>query len=100
MRILPAALTAALLCAGLTAASAVEVQCAKQALMHQLLTEKYKETPVGVGTINQDRLMQLFVSANGTWTMLMTKTDGESCIIASGENWDSQPLLAQAEPAA
>jgi hypothetical protein len=100
MRILPAALTAALLCAGLTGASAAEVQCAKQGLMQKLLTEKYKETPVGVGTINQDRFMQLFVSADGTWTMLMTKTDGESCIVASGENWDSVPQLAQAEPAA
>ena len=100
MRILPAALTAALLCAGLSGASAVEVQCAKQGLMHQLLTKKYKETPIGVGTINQDRYLQLFVSASGTWTMLMTKTDGESCIVASGENWDSVPVLAQADPAA
>ena len=100
MRILPAALTAALLCAGVNGASAVEVQCGKHGLMQKLLTEKYKEIPIGVGTVNQDRYMQLFVSANGTWTMLMTKTDGQSCIIASGENWDSMPLLAQAEPAA
>lgn len=98
MRILPAALTAAFMCAATGSAFGIEVQCAKQGLMQQLLAEKYKEAPVGVGTVNRDRYMQLFVSAEGTWTMLMTQTDGQSCIIASGENWDSLPQIAQAEP--
>ena len=98
MRILPAALMAAFICAATGSAFAVEVQCAKQMLMQQLLIEKYKETPVGAGTVNQDRYMQIFVSAKGTWTILMTQTDGQSCIIASGENWDSLPQIAQAKP--
>lgn len=100
MKIAFAALLAALSCVLSTTAFAVQVQCAKQELMLQLLTKRFSERPVAMGTVNQDRFMQLFVSSDGTWTVLITETDGKSCILAAGENWESLPLLAKAEPAA
>jgi hypothetical protein len=83
-----------------TNASAVEVQCAKHNQMVGLLSKKYSESPVAMGTVNDDRFMQLFVSRKGSWTILVTKTDGEACIIAAGQNWEKLPALAEAEPAA
>lgn len=67
------------------------VKCAEHKAMVQLLTKKYSETPMGVGTVNQDRFMQLFVSEGGSWTILVTKTNGESCIVAAGKNWEEVP---------
>lgn len=68
--------------------SAVEVQCAKHDQMVKLLSKKYTENPVAMGTVNSERYMQLFVSSKGTWTVLITKTDGQACIAAAGENWE------------
>lgn len=67
------------------------IQCAAHKQIVTLLSKKYSEAPVAVGTVNDDRYMQLFVSSAGTWTILITKVDGQSCIVASGENWEKIP---------
>ena len=65
-----------------------------------LLTKKYSENPVAMGTVNEDRFMQLFVSPEGSWTILVTQTDGQACIVAAGQNWEKLPGVTGAEPAA
>jgi hypothetical protein len=100
MKAIVAALAAAGFLAATGSAFAEEIQCAKRDLLIGLLAKKYSETPVGTGTINDDRYMQLFVSAQGSWTVIVTKTDGQSCIVAAGRNWEALPQLAKAEPAA
>jgi len=72
-------------------AQAVGIQCAAHKQLVTLLSKKYSEQPVALGTVNDDRYMQLFVSNSGTWTILVTKVDGQSCIVASGENWEKLP---------
>lgn len=67
------------------------IQCAAHKQIVKLLSKKYSEAPVAVGTVNDDRFMQLFVSRAGTWTILVTKVDGQACIVASGENWENLP---------
>ena len=95
------ALFATLLVSALsTPASAIPIQCAKHNQMVELLAKKYSENPVAMGTVNEDRFMQLFVSARGSWTVVLTKTDGEACIVAAGHNWEKLPEIAHAEPAA
>lgn len=82
-------------------ASAVQIQCAAHRQMMGLLTKKYSEAPLAMGTVNADRYMQLFVSARGTWTIVVTKTDGQACIVAAGENWEKIPqVTARKDPAA
>ncbi len=100
MRIVSAALLALLASLAGTEAFAVQVQCAKHNLMVGLLSKKYSEKPVAMGTVNEDRFMQLFVSAKGSWTILVTKTNGEACILAAGQNWEKLPGVSGAEPAA
>jgi hypothetical protein len=100
MKIALAALLAILPCVSAAEALAVQVQCAKHEFMRKLLTKKFSEEPVAIGTVNQDRFMELFVSAEGTWTVLMTQTDGQACILAAGENWESLPQMAETGPAA
>ncbi len=46
------------------------------------------ETAHGFGLDNHGRaVLELFVSDAGSWTILVTRTDGLSCITASGESW-------------
>ena len=78
-----------------------DARCAAHQKMVSLLSKKYSEAPMGIGTVNQDRVMQIFVSAKGSWTIVVTKTDGLSCIVAAGQNWENIPShLSALDPAA
>jgi hypothetical protein len=94
------AVLAASTCAFVSNSFAVEIQCASHKQMVGLLSKKYSENPIAMGTVNTDRYMQIFVSRQGTWTVLVTKTDGEACIVAAGNNWEKLPSLAKADPSA
>jgi hypothetical protein len=89
--------TAAVLLA-LTAPSIAQAQfatCGARAAIVDQLKTKYQETRQAVGLISNIGAAELYVSEKGTWTMLMTLTNGKSCIIAAGHSWDGAPTLAQ-----
>lgn len=100
MRKVLAAIVAACVCGPSADALAVEVQCAKHTQLAGMLAKKYSENPIAMGSVNADRFMQLFVSPMGSWTILVTDTEGVACILAAGQNWEKLPLLAEAGPAA
>lgn len=62
--------------------------CADRAEMVKSLSDKFKENPAAVGQINASAVVEVFVSENGTWTILATGTDGKSCVLSAGENWE------------
>lgn len=52
------------------------------------LDRQYGERQIGFGLSQQgESVVELFVSDVGTWTVLITRTDGLSCIAAAGDNW-------------
>ena len=53
----------------------------------EVLKSKFSEEQNGVGIVNQATVFELYVSAEGSWTMLATNTAGISCIVGSGTNW-------------
>lgn len=58
------------------------------------LTEQFKESPQAVGVVDKNAVLEIFVSASGTWTIIATGTDGNSCLVSSGEGWDSKTMVA------
>lgn len=68
----------------------------------EALGASYAEAPVAVGATNAgDVLIEVLSSADGTtWTIIMTKTDGTSCLVAAGTDWQirewKQPIVAGA----
>lgn len=58
------------------------------------LTEQFKESPQAVGVVDENAVLEIFVSAAGTWTIIATGTDGSSCLVSSGEGWDSKTMVA------
>ena len=84
-------------------ASVAEAQqvCGKRAEFVTRLDATYKETTSGIGLINNGAVIEVLTSMKGSWTILMTKTDGMSCVVASGQAWESVPKqIASAGPAA
>ena len=53
------------------------------------LNEKYSEFVVGRGFGNNNQMIEIFASENGSYTILTTKPEGYSCLISGGENWRS-----------
>ena len=62
--------------------------CADRNEMVRSLADKFKENPTAVGQINGDAAIEVFVSKKGSWTILATGTDGKSCVVSAGENWE------------
>ena len=82
-------------------AHAAMPKCAPHKEMLALLSDKYQEAPRGLGLVRGTRVVELFVSRAGTWTILATRLDGKACIIAAGKDWEEVPLdLQSLDPAA
>lgn len=54
----------------------------------KILSDQYKESPVGIGLAQPGQVLELFASQAGSWSMVMTMPDGKACLIAAGENWE------------
>ena len=70
-----------------TALSA-QSSCADRDDLVAKLETRYGEEFAGGGLQNAQQILEVWFSEEkGTWTVLMTRADGRSCIMASGTNW-------------
>ena len=71
--------------------------CAKRDIVIEKLSANYGEAFGGGGLQNSNRVFEVWFSEEkGTWTILMTRADGVTCIMASGTNWrDVDPAFKQ-----
>lgn len=52
------------------------------------LEKGYSEKPAAMGVTTVGTVMELWTSANGdTWTLIVTLTNGRSCVVGAGDNW-------------
>ncbi len=71
--------------------------CAPRAMVLKHLTEKYGEARRGIGLVQQGSVMEVFASdETRTWTIIVTLPNGMTCLVASGEAYET---LAEALPA-
>jgi len=84
--------------AGATQAKA-DQHCAPRADIIKALGDKYHESVAGRGLINPNVVLEIFVSDQGSWTVLASDIKGQSCVMSVGEGWDS-PTITAAMPGA
>ena len=59
------------------------------------LEDSYGESRMGAGLRGSASVFEIWASASsGTWTILVTNTEGVSCVMASGESWHEMPAIA------
>ena len=75
------------LCVGASSALA-ETFCAKHDDLATILDSKFGEQQTGAGLAGKDAMVELFVSKKGTFTLVSTNTQGVSCIVGAGDNWE------------
>jgi hypothetical protein len=69
--------------------------CAERGEVVRKLEERFGETLRSIGLQQDENLVEVYSSERtGTWTILMTRPDGMSCLLAAGELWeqDARPL--------
>jgi hypothetical protein len=86
-------LTAMALMAATSPAAAQSVCGTRDTLLKQL-SKEYQEAPVGVGLASNGAVVELLTSAGGTWTLMVTRPNGTTCLIGTGEAW--QPVVRKA----
>lgn len=69
-----------------TSASAAP-PCAKRSDVVYNLAQAYSEVPAARGLAAGSMMVEVFTSAEGTFTIVVTRADGMSCLIAAGTSW-------------
>ena len=65
--------------------------CADRNVVVDRLEQEFGEMPTGGGLVSGSQLLEIWSAPDtGTWTALMTRADGISCILGSGENWNQK----------
>lgn len=57
------------------------------------LDAQFNEKRQAVGVVDKNAVLEIFVSDGGSWTILATGTDGNACLVSSGEGWDSKSMV-------
>lgn len=86
----------AMLCLGMMARAFAQTPCGDRAGIVKMLAEKYREQAMDRGLIpSQQQVLEVFASPAGTWTILISRPSGLTCIMAAGEGFkrlDPEPL--------
>jgi hypothetical protein len=62
--------------------------CGERADLVTALADRYSENHVASGLQSATGLMEIWVSEQeGTWTILMTRPDGQTCVLVTGTHW-------------
>jgi len=81
-----------------SSAASAEVPCGQRDTIVDWLAHKYKEAPVAAGINNKGALIEVLSSKDGnTWTILLTAPNGTSCIVETGQAWQSKTYKIMAD---
>ncbi len=72
------------------AAQAETSNCAPRATVVGRLATKFGETRQSMGLGTNNSVIEVFASDDtGTWTITVTRTDGTTCLVASGQAFEA-----------
>ena len=63
--------------------------CGERAKFMNKLEEVFAERPIAMGLTEKGAVLEVFASQQGSWTFLITMPSGLSCVVASGQSWES-----------
>ncbi len=73
--------------------ASAQTVCTMRAEVTEQLGSRYSKTPVAMGLTSKGAVIEVFSGSDGTfWTIVMTKPDGKSCVVATGEVWENVPF--------
>lgn len=83
-------LLAALAMAVSTAPAKAQQACMPRDAAIKQLEQRYKEAVTGRGlAANGVVMIEMFVAKSGSWTVLASNPRGLSCVVATGDSWET-----------
>ena len=76
-----------------TAASQATLACAKRVDIVAFLGDHLSEKLSAVGKLDPNTIVEIYSAESGNWTLMISDVSGRSCIILSGDTWESIPAL-------
>jgi hypothetical protein len=73
--------------------------CGNHTDILKILEESHSEKPRAIAISMDGKLLEVMVSSAGSWSILLTRPDRQTCVAATGEGWESLPAVAR-EPSA
>ena len=81
-------LAAAMILTASGAAAETEMGCNQHSKVVGQFAASYQEVPIAGGLTEDGRLVEVLSSGEGkTWTIIISKPNGESCVMMAGEGW-------------
>jgi hypothetical protein len=74
-------------------AQAEQQVCKKRSELIKVLKDKFGEQQQSFGLQNDTRVLEVYASASGSWTAILTMPNGKSCVVAAGQVWTTLPLV-------
>ena len=68
-----------------------QMVCGERSVMVDGLMKNYAEAPVSIGLASNGAVIEVFASPDRSWTIVMTRPNGLSCVVAAGEGWEDLP---------
>jgi hypothetical protein len=73
--------------------AAAQIACTTRSEVAEQLAGDYAEEPVAVGLASSGAVIEVFTNGDGsTWTIVLTRPEGTSCPVATGEAWMTLPI--------
>jgi hypothetical protein len=69
-----------------------QMACAERSIIVQKLAAVFQENQVALGLDSGGRMIELFLSHTGSFTILVSYPNGQSCILATGQGWQPAGL--------
>lgn len=69
--------------------AAAQTSCGARQDVADKLKRGYDEQPSALGLAHNGTVVEVFTSPTGTWTIILTRPDGVSCLMATGESWQA-----------
>lgn len=68
--------------------------CGERSKFLKQLSRVHSEGPVAMGLVSNGSILEVLASTSGSWTILVTRPDGVSCVVAVGQDWETIPSIA------
>ncbi len=69
--------------------AAAQQACGERASFMNKLKETFAERPIAMGLTDKGAVLEVFASQKGSWTFLITMPTGLTCVVASGQGWET-----------
>lgn len=79
-------------------AAQAEMLCGEREQIVHELKKTWQEDRTAIGLSNNGGVLEVFSSEEGTWTLLLTMPEGQTCMIGAGEHWEQTQLALLGDP--